>query len=356
MTATSSAGQPHGVGDDHQPTVRASGRRRCHRSAGPAQGHVHGRRWHRPPRPGGARSRSGRRPGPRSPAATASSLLRAGSFSSVETAAAASAAGASVASGRPPAMLPGPPGCAVLAPAAVAACASAARCSASVRWAAALSACWRAVSAWRRAMPPAATATSNSAPGADEQAAETPVDRPLVLHRALRRASALLEELPLRRVEVGLVLGGPVERRRQAGAAVEVGGLTTALLPVADRAHQVEAQPSSRRVLLEPALEPRPLPEQGLVRDLDVPVAGGQQPRRDQRVEDARDLPGPGRRRARPAARAGGPRPRLAGSGEAQEDRARDPRLRRVELREGRLGEARDGALQPSARPIRTRA
>ena len=70
---------------------------------------------------------------------------------------------------------------------------------------------------------------------ADEQAPEAAVDRPLVLHGALRGGSAVVEELALGRVEVGLVLGGPVERRGQACAPVEVGRLAAALLPVARR-------------------------------------------------------------------------------------------------------------------------
>ncbi len=200
-----------------------------------------------------------------------------------------------------------------------AASASAWRCPASA-------ACWRAMSAWLRAKPPAPSATTSRTAAPASKPSQSSVRPPLLLDLALCRVSACLEERSLGRVQFDLVLARPVQRGRQPSAAVEIGRLAAALLPVACRTDEVEAHLATLGVLLEPCLEPRPLAEQGLVGDLDVAIASGQQagvgerlehPARDRiavRVELGRAGPGAGRplrpRPARPGAGASSARSR----------------------------------------------
>ena len=66
-----------------------------------------------------------------------------------------------------------------------------------------------------------------------QQRADAGEDRSQPPLRALARGPALSEERPLGRVEVGVVVGGPLERRRQARAAVELAGVAAACLPLA---------------------------------------------------------------------------------------------------------------------------
>ena len=163
--------------------------------------------------------------------------------------------------------------------------------------------------AWAKATPPATIATTRSAPAPARSALQPAVRAPLALDVGLRRLPARVEELPLGGVELHLVVGGPLHGRGEARAAVEVARLAAALLPVADRPDEVEADLAAGRVLLQPGLEARPLAQQGLVGDLDVPFASGQEPRRGQPIEDLGDDRIAVRRPARRGRPFGGPAP-----------------------------------------------
>ena len=69
--------------------------------------------------------------------------------------------------------------------------------------------------------------------------------------------------------------GGPVEGRGEAGAAVQLAGVPAAGLPAARRRAQVQVLATTLGVLLEPVAYPRPLAQQRLVSDLDLPLADG---------------------------------------------------------------------------------
>ena len=122
-------------------------------------------------------------------------------------------------------------------------------------------------------------------PTPDERPAQAPVLLPLPRQLALVLGPARVHELALDLVQVQRVLGRPVERRREAGAAVEVRRVSAALRPFPGRLHQVRVETAALAILLEPVLEPRPLPEQRLVGDLDRAFADGEQPACRQDVE-----------------------------------------------------------------------
>ena len=113
---------------------------------------------------------------------------------------------------------------------------------------------------------------------AGEQRPQAPVGAALALGLALARRPALVEELALELVQLGVVLGGPVERRGEPGAAVELGGIALGVAPLPSRADQVVMEAATLGVLLEPAAQPRPLAQQRLVGDLDRALVDGQQP------------------------------------------------------------------------------
>ncbi len=103
-------------------------------------------------------------------------------------------------------------------------------------------------------------------------------------------------------------------------------------------------------VLGEPALEPRPLPQERLVGDLDVAVAAVS---RRAAVRVARTSPRTGSLSASSSVErdaAADELGALAGSREAQEERPGDRLAVRVELGVGGLGQPRDGALEAAAR------
>ena len=148
------------------------------------------------------------------------------------------------------------------------------------------------------------------------------------------------------------MLAGPVERGRQAGAAIEVAGLTAALLPVADGADEVESQGPTRGVLVKPPLEAWPLPQQRLVGDLDEAVTAGQQARVGEGVEDLGDRRiavgvelGEGDAAADELGALARPR-------EAQQDGPGDRLAVRVQLGVGGFGQAGDGTTQAAAGPV----
>ena len=122
--------------------------------------------------------------------------------------------------------------------------------------------------------------------GGREQHADAGEQRPkaadgaaLALGLALARDLARVEELALELVQLGVVLGGPVERRGEPGAAVELGGIALGVAPLLRGADQVVVKASALGVGLEPAPQPRPLAKQRLVGDLDRALVDGEQAR-----------------------------------------------------------------------------
>ena len=120
--------------------------------------------------------------------------------------------------------------------------------------------------------------------GSREQAAQSPV-------RASERAAALLQEVVLEPVQSCVVTGsvGPVERASEASPAVELARIARRRLPLRCRLSEVPVQAAALSVLLQPVDEPRPLVEQRLVHELDLPVVGDEQPALDQRREHMLD-------------------------------------------------------------------
>ena len=82
-----------------------------------------------------------------------------------------------------------------------------------------------------------------------EQRPQAAVGAALALGLALARGPALVEELALELVQLGVVLGGPVERRGEPGAAVELGGIAPGVSPLAGGADQVVVKAPALGVL-----------------------------------------------------------------------------------------------------------
>ena len=111
-----------------------------------------------------------------------------------------------------------------------------------------------------------------------EQRPQAAVGAALALGLALARRPALVEKGALELVELGVVLGGPVERRGEPGAAVELGGVALGVSPLAGGSRSGGGEGGGpRRRLGEPAAQPRPLAKQRLVGDLDRALVDGEQ-------------------------------------------------------------------------------
>ena len=124
--------------------------------------------------------------------------------------------------------------------------------------------------------------------------------RPLARRPASRKARSV-------GVELVAVLGRPVERGGQAGAAVEAGGVapSASQAAAASRSRWCRRRPSV--VLVQPAAQPRPLVQQRLVRDLDRALGDRQQAALGELRDHVRR---PARRARSGGARSRRPRPR----------------------------------------------
>ena len=206
-----------------------------------------------------------------------------------------------------------------------------------------------------RGDPPGSKGDDEEHAGSGEEAPQPAIGPTFFLDFALGGDAAGLEELAFRRVQLDRVFGSPVECRAEACASVEIGRLAAALVPVARRADQVEPDLAALGVLLEPALQARPLAKESLVSDLDVPVAGRQQAGRREGFEDARDdgvVIGAELGQCHPSA---DETLALARSGEAQKHGPGSRLLTRREPRVRRLGEARHRAVEAAAGAIRSK-
>ena len=118
-----------------------------------------------------------------------------------------------------------------------------------------------------------------------EQRAEAPVRAPSLLRLLLRRLAALGDELALELVDVERVVGGPVERGREASTAEELALIAPGRVPLGRRLRDVTAKPAPFGVLLDPLAQAWPLAQQRLVGDLDRALADGDETAVGQRRE-----------------------------------------------------------------------
>ena len=162
---------------------------------------------------------------------------------------------------------------------------------------------------------------------------------------ALARGLPGVKERVLGGVELGLVRAAPLERGRQPPTAVELARVAAAGVPVARRLGELPLQAPALGVLLEPAAQTRPLAQQRFVGDLDRSGAHRQQPALGEDVEDPRDALAALRLELVQRDAAADDRSVLTLVGEAEQERARDLPLRRLEAAEGVLGQPRDRAL-----------
>ena len=183
----------------------------------------------------------------------------------------------------------------------------------------------------------------------DAQAAVRAAGSPCLL---LGGVATLGHEVLLELVELGGVVGAPVEGRCKACAAVELAGIAPGRSPLRRRLGDVPAQPAPFRVLLDPLAQPRPLAQQGLVGDLDGALADGDEAALGQRREHIR------RRVVALEVELGERRPAayrsiaLAFPDQAQHQGAHDrlPLVRDPPVRP--LGQARDGTLHAAGLPV----
>ena len=117
-----------------------------------------------------------------------------------------------------------------------------------------------------------------------EQAAQPSVHAPLPARLASECAPALLQELALEPVQSRLLAGivGPLERGREAGAAVELARVAATRPPLLRCLGQMSVHAPPQRVLVEPRDEPRPALEESLVDELDRIVVDDEEATRDE--------------------------------------------------------------------------
>ena len=181
--------------------------------------------------------------------------------------------------------------------------------------------------------------------GADarEQEAQPPIRRACAACLAVGLGAALVEERALGRVELAPVRCAPVRRRGQAGAAVELGGVAPAGLPLAGRDGEVVMQAPALGVLGDPVAQARPLAQQRLVRDLDAVLRERDETAVGERAEHAPDVLAVGVELAHRHGAAHGAAVGLL-AGQPEQDRARDLALAVAQAAVRPLGEAGDRA------------
>ena len=88
--------------------------------------------------------------------------------------------------------------------------------------------------------------------------------------RALGCRPAGVQEVALDRVEFSAVSGPPLERDGEPRPAIELGRVASPVIPVARGVREVAPDAAALGVLVEPAAQAWPLPQQRLVRHLDA--------------------------------------------------------------------------------------
>ena len=146
---------------------------------------------------------------------------------------------------------------------------------------------------WRSeiAITPATTAAASSTPTPASSGPQAAVRAPLALGLTLAGGPALVEEGALEIVELAFVVGGPVERRGESGAAIELGRVAAGVAPLAGGADQVLVKVATLGVLGKPVAKARPLAEQRLVGDLGCPLVDGEQAALGRHTARARAAP-----------------------------------------------------------------
>ncbi len=151
--------------------------------------------------------------------------------------------------------------------------------------------------------------------------------------------SAGVEELALLLVQRGVLAAGDVDRRHEPGPAVELGRVAVETDPLVGRARQVPERAQALPVLVQPAAQARPLPDERLVGDLHRVLAGRQQPGIRERREEAVEVGGIGGSRSQLGERhaPAGVLGALAELGEPDEHRPGEPLLLGIEVHVHRL-------------------
>ena len=108
--------------------------------------------------------------------------------------------------------------------------------------------------------------------GGHEQQRHAGQDRAQPAVGALVRGPAGVEERPLGGVQLLLVAGAPVERRRQPRAAVQHAGVASVGIPRAGGVADLMVQAPTLDVVVQPFAQARPFAQERLVRDLDGTV------------------------------------------------------------------------------------
>ena len=186
-----------------------------------------------------------------------------------------------------------------------------------------------------------------------EQRAKAPVRAPGALRLPLGDLAALGDEFPFALVEVERMIGGPVERGGEAGAAVELALIARRRVPLGRRLGDVAAKPAPFGVLLDPLAQARPFAQQRLVGDLDAPLRHRDEAAVGQRREHVGHVLVAlqvelGERRA--AANRG---IAFALADQAQHQRAHERLALVGDAGVGALGEARDGAVHAAGLAVR---
>ncbi len=189
-------------------------------------------------------------------------------------------------------------------------------------------------------------------PGRRKERSQTTVTALDLAAFTIRVVSALIEELALAGAQRRRRAPRPVERRDQPRPAVELRGVAAQLVPRSGGVGDVPERPDPLAVLVEPRPQPGPLPDEGLVGDLDRVLARRQEAgvgERPQQVLELRRLLAVGAQLVEgdAAARPRCPPPEL---GQAEEDRPRQGLLRLGQRHVDRLGGARSPRTPPHSR------
>src|SRR5215470_5160769 len=129
-------------------------------------------------------------------------------------------------------------------------------------------------------------------PDSGQQRPQAAVLPSLTAELTLSLAPAGADELALELVEVPGVHGAPVQSAREPGTAIKLGRVTLTRRPLAGTCRHMRAEAPLLAALLQPRGEPRPFPQQRLVRNLDLTVTYREQARPDQLRENAIGAPG----------------------------------------------------------------